>query len=233
MIFFAQPQAESPAGAAVGTKDVMAVAAIQVFVLFLFGRFVLESARFLGGFHPGQETARLILTLLSISMDMATAGVAVWVVGRLRVLPEFLHTRRCFHGLAIGAAIGVASKFLFKWGTDGFFVFWPHLARNPYDSFSNILFAPVVESIVYCGSFYGAMRRTRGVAFSLTVSAAIFSLTHLALNFPDLVGAPSYIAGQAFGLLQAKFIMGLAFGAAYAATGSIAGPIVAHAIYNL
>lgn len=79
-----------------------------------------------------------------------------------------------------------------------------------------VVIAPVVEELLFRGILFPAVLKGRSFLFAALVSGTFFALVHL--------HAPSFLP---------LLVLGIAFSAGYAATGSILTPIIMHALFNL
>ena len=79
-----------------------------------------------------------------------------------------------------------------------------------------VIVAPIAEEMFFRGFLYQALRRWRGVAFAVVVSAAIFAIVH---------GAPLLIVGI--------FPLGVILAYLFERRGSLTATIAAHMTYNL
>lgn len=78
-----------------------------------------------------------------------------------------------------------------------------------------VLIAPVAEEALFRGILFPSLLKFRSLTWAALVSSFYFALVH--------VHAPS---------LLPLFVLGIAFSAAYAKTGSLLTPIVMHALFN-
>ncbi len=78
-----------------------------------------------------------------------------------------------------------------------------------------IVIAPIAEEVLFRGIVFPVLIRHTGTAWALLASAGVFAALHMNLA----AAAP-------------LFVLGLAFGLAYLYTGSLAVPIVLHAVFN-
>jgi uncharacterized protein len=88
-----------------------------------------------------------------------------------------------------------------------------------------VLFAPIVEELVFRGAFYRYFRAKRMIWVPMIVSATAFSLIHLGValsagRFAELWFFPLYAA------------LGVFLSVAYEKTGNIYGPMLLHFLYN-
>jgi len=96
----------------------------------------------------------------------------------------------------------------------------------PYISFITIvIFAPILEEIIFRGVIFRWLRESYGFVFSALVSGILFGFIHvlnslLVGNFLDLVYIVLY------------GVLGLIFSKMYEETGSIYGSIILHVCYN-
>jgi membrane protease YdiL (CAAX protease family) len=78
-----------------------------------------------------------------------------------------------------------------------------------------VLFAPLAEEVIFRGYLHGVLRRYVGVVPSALLISTLFAAVHVnALHFPALL------------------LLGLALTFAYESEGSLAVPIVMHALFN-
>lgn len=78
-----------------------------------------------------------------------------------------------------------------------------------------VIIAPICEETIFRGYLYGALKRFVGTPFALLATAGLFASIHF--------------SADAFGPL---FVLALCLALAYEATGSLAVPMVMHAIFN-
>jgi membrane protease YdiL (CAAX protease family) len=80
-----------------------------------------------------------------------------------------------------------------------------------------VLFAPVLEEIVFRGLLYGTLRRRLAWPLAAAVSAAVFAAAH----------------GYGVAGFGSVFASGLMWAVAYEKTGSLVPGIAAHAVNNM
>ncbi len=95
-----------------------------------------------------------------------------------------------------------------------------------YMFFTIVIFAPVVEELVFRGAIYRAMRQKVGVILSILISSGSFALMHFLVTFmtgdlSDLAFLPTYL------------VPGIVMGLLYEETDSIIAPIWLHFSNNL
>ncbi len=88
-----------------------------------------------------------------------------------------------------------------------------------------VLFAPLVEELVFRGAFYRYFRAKGMFWFPMMISASAFAMIHLGValsagHFAELWFFPLYA------------VLGVFLSVAYEKTGNIYGPILLHFIYN-
>jgi ABC-2 type transport system permease protein len=74
--------------------------------------------------------------------------------------------------------------------------------------------APLFEEFIFRGLIFGGLRRSHGLLFSVTASAAIFAIVHPAVSVAPV------------------FVMGALAALVYERTRMLAAPMLVHAIYN-
>ncbi len=79
-----------------------------------------------------------------------------------------------------------------------------------------VVIAPVVEELLFRGILFPALLKGRTFFFAALLTGSFFALVHL--------HAPAFLP---------LLVLGIAFSAGYAATGSILTPIIMHALFNL
>lgn len=98
---------------------------------------------------------------------------------------------------------------------------------NPlYMFFATVIFAPIVEELVFRGAIYKGMRQVVGVVPSVLASSMSFAIMHLvvsifSLNFQDILLLPIYI------------VPGVVLCLLYEKTNNIYAPIFLHLINNI
>lgn len=95
-----------------------------------------------------------------------------------------------------------------------------------YIFFSVVIFAPIVEELVFRGALYNAMKKKFSVKFSIIASSSVFALMHFTISlilgdFSDMIFLPGYI-------VPAIILCTL-----YEKTRNIYAPIFLHFINNL
>lgn len=165
------------------------------------------------------------------AMNVVDIALVAWVIGVLGFKADVLSLRNWPRALALGLAAGIALRvgvrpewFAFK-GVPASALGW----QTYLDA---VLIAPIVESVFWCGAVYAALRQRHSWVLALLVSAAGFTLSHDYMwlhKSGSLGGHASFI----WGAFSTGMITAVGFNAAYAMTGSLVAPIVAHLIYNL
>lgn len=223
----------NPSIAPASIKDIVLVAAASAAALFVAGKILLYSLHLVAPYRPDAQMRGWLLAAFSALLDAAHVGIVLWGMGRLNVGSEIFHRRSWLKALFLGILVGVVAKFTFKWGDPHFFVVWPDLLAKPYRAFGTVVFAPVVESVFFCGVLYTAARRGHPPAAAFGICALAFGLTEFALRLTPVGPGLGYPVGYVSAFLGAKLVLGAVFAATYAATGSLLAPILAHAVYNL
>lgn len=101
------------------------------------------------------------------------------------------------------------------------------IEENPFSAFiSVVIFAPIVEELVFRGGIYNLLKNKLSENLSLILSSLIFGLLHV------IFGLLAFEISE-FIFLIAYFILGLGFGFIYKKTNNIYICIIVHFINNL
>jgi len=167
-----------------------------------------------------QDVQRIWAVLIRLVVCGNLASMAFWAAKRLDVERQIVLRFFSLQGVLIGLLSG------------GLFIFWESgvsgFRVSPIEISSpsilvHVFFIPLVESILWCGVAYTALKRQHSAMIAIVVSALFFSLSHFG-------NAPSLFDHE---IVLNAFIPGLVLSGVYAATGSLSAPILAHVLINL
>ncbi|SDP50584.1 CPBP family intramembrane glutamic endopeptidase [Clostridium gasigenes] len=94
-----------------------------------------------------------------------------------------------------------------------------------YSMFVALIYAPIVEEVVFRGVVYKSIKRNYGGFKAILISSFLFGAMHVMNSFNNL----SFSELIYFSIY---FIMGIALGISYEYTNSIWGSIINHFIWN-
>lgn len=184
----------------------------------------------LPGIAPGlAHEARTIVAVVGTMLPLAIAVVAA---GRWASTDRVLASIRAdvwrWTDIVVGVFAGIALRAVVE-------LFWPTVGPAVPGgivgvmviAIAAVVVAPVIEEAFFRGLLLGALRdlaARRGRFVADTMSVLVSTAAFVALHAAAMPTAPESLVGIA--------IIGAGFGAIFVDTGRLAGPIVAHAVFN-
>ena len=200
-----------------------------------FGAGVLASVAAAAAVWSGGVTVFEAFAVVGATQTLVTIAVIAWLArapGRrpLGVRPAVADLRFVFLGAGLAVALSWATYVVIQavFGGDTpvqGVVQSAGDAEGPAARWAvvvvSIVLAPVSEELVFRGALLAAVRRWLSARWAAVVTAAVFALTHLALDFEAATAVP------------ALFVMGWVLAAVVQRGGRLAPAVAAHMGFNL